>query len=170
MAAIKPLFVHQPGAAWKYSNTGYVLLGVIAERAGGAPLPALIEQQVAAPAGLRETAWDSDPDRAPGRAMGYGFSNGGEKCSISFGWVRAPVVSTSYVGASGAIPRLGIFANGTMGSEPPPHPGSRAATSSRRSNQQRCRQLLSLGQALLRIPPAGWSQYQSEGSRRDASD
>ena len=95
MAAIKPLFVHEPGTGWEYSNTGYVLLGVIAERAAGAPLPVLIEQHLAVPAGLQETSWDSDPDRVQGRAVGYGFRKGG--------WVRAPMVSTSYVGASGAI-------------------------------------------------------------------
>jgi CubicO group peptidase (beta-lactamase class C family) len=95
MAAIRPLFAHEPGAARTYSNTGYVLLGVIAQRAGGAPLPALIERHLVAPAGLAETAWDSDPDRAQGRAIGYGFRHGG--------WVRAPSVSTSYIGASGAI-------------------------------------------------------------------
>ncbi len=87
--------MHEPGTEWKYSNTGYVLLGVIAERAAGAPLPALIGQHLAAPAGLQETSWDSDPDRAEGRAVGYGFRKGG--------WARAPVVSTSYVGASGAV-------------------------------------------------------------------
>lgn len=95
MAAIKPLFVHKPGTAWEYSNTGYVLLGVIAERAGGAPLSTLLEQHVLTPAGLRETTWDSDPAGAQGRAMGYGFRKGS--------WVRAPFVSTSYIGASGAI-------------------------------------------------------------------
>jgi D-alanyl-D-alanine carboxypeptidase len=95
MAAIRPLFAHEPGTRWKYSNTGYVLLGVIAEKAGRAPLATLIEQQVLAPAGLGETAWDGDPARTQGRAIGYGFRNGG--------WVRAPLVSTSYVGASGAI-------------------------------------------------------------------
>lgn len=100
MAAIKPLFVHPPGAGWKYSNTGYVLLGVIAESAGGAPLPELIEHHLSVPAGLRETAWDSDPDRAQGRATGYGFSAG--SWFSSGNWVRAPKVSTSYVGASGA--------------------------------------------------------------------
>ena len=95
MAASKPLFVREPGTGWRYSNTGYVLLGVIAERAGGAPLPTLIDQHLAAPAGLRETAWDSDPDQAQERAVGYGFRNGD--------WVRAPRVSSSYIGASGAI-------------------------------------------------------------------
>ena len=95
MAAIVPLFVHEPGAAWAYSNTGYVLLGVIAERAGASQLPTLIEQHLTTPAGLRETAWDENPDTTPRRAVGYGFRKNG--------WVRAPAVSASYVGVSGAI-------------------------------------------------------------------
>jgi len=99
MARVNPLFVHEPGAGWRYSNTGYVLLGVIAERAAGAPLPVLIEQ-LAALAGLRETAWDADPGRASGRAIGYGFNDSWLRKGR---WVRAPAVSASYVGASGAI-------------------------------------------------------------------
>jgi CubicO group peptidase (beta-lactamase class C family) len=95
MSAINPLFVNKPGAGWKYSNTAYVLLGVIAELAGGAPIATLINGQLSTPAGLTETGWDIDPDRAQGRATGYGFRNSR--------WVQAPVVTTSYVGASGGI-------------------------------------------------------------------
>jgi len=95
MARTEPRFVHEPGAGWTYSNTGYALLGVIAERAGGAPLETLLVRHVLEPAGLRETDWDSDPEGTLGRATGYGFRNGG--------WVRAPRVTSSYVGASGAV-------------------------------------------------------------------
>jgi D-alanyl-D-alanine carboxypeptidase len=95
LSRIEPLFVSEPGARWSYSNTGYVLLGIVAERAGGTYLPQLLREQLFLPAGLAETDWDDDPDSAIGRAIGYGYQHGG--------WVRAPFVSSSYVGASGAI-------------------------------------------------------------------
>jgi D-alanyl-D-alanine carboxypeptidase len=95
MAALEPLFVGEPGGQFSYSNTGYVLLGIVAERAARVPLPQLLEEQLFVPAGLEETAWDDDHDPPTARATGYGFHRGS--------WVRAPFASSSYVGASGAI-------------------------------------------------------------------
>ena len=46
-----PLFA--PGAAFSYSNTGYLLLGLIAERAGGEPIAAQLHDRIIAPLGLR---------------------------------------------------------------------------------------------------------------------
>ncbi len=43
---------YEPGKHWWYSNVGYVLLGRIAERAGGAPLRQLIERRVLLPLGM----------------------------------------------------------------------------------------------------------------------
>lgn len=47
--------VGPPGGPWSYSNYGYVLLGRIAELAGGGPLADLIQQRIVAPLGLRRT-------------------------------------------------------------------------------------------------------------------
>jgi D-alanyl-D-alanine carboxypeptidase len=41
-----------PGTHWHYSNTGYEILGMIAEQIGGEPLAALLEKRVLAPAGM----------------------------------------------------------------------------------------------------------------------
>lgn len=43
---------YTPGQHWSYSNLGYVLLGRIAERGGGAPLARLIEARVLLPLGM----------------------------------------------------------------------------------------------------------------------
>ncbi|MFD4507672.1 serine hydrolase domain-containing protein [Streptomyces sp. NPDC058457] len=53
----RPLFVPKPGAAtrWAYSNTNYLLAGMIAEKAGGASWPDLVEHRVIAKLGLRNT-------------------------------------------------------------------------------------------------------------------
>ncbi|MDO8189534.1 serine hydrolase domain-containing protein [Conexibacter sp. JD483] len=44
-----------PGSRWEYSNTNYLLLGEIAERAGRAPFQRLLQRFVTRPLGLRET-------------------------------------------------------------------------------------------------------------------
>jgi D-alanyl-D-alanine carboxypeptidase len=49
----KPAFA--PGKGWGYSNTNYVLLGLVAERAGGAPWAEQIGQDFLVPLGLAST-------------------------------------------------------------------------------------------------------------------
>jgi CubicO group peptidase (beta-lactamase class C family) len=93
MAATRPLFRSEPGDRWAYSNTGYVLLGVVAERAGGRPIAELLEREVARPAGLTSIAWDEPAD--PQGARGHALQDGR--------WIAAPHVSASFMGASGAI-------------------------------------------------------------------
>ena len=45
----------RPGAHWHYSNTGYTILGEIAEVAAGKPLSQLIEAQILLPLGMRRS-------------------------------------------------------------------------------------------------------------------
>jgi CubicO group peptidase (beta-lactamase class C family) len=45
----------EPGARWSYSNLGFLMLGLIAERVDGRPLPEVIRQQVLAPLGMNST-------------------------------------------------------------------------------------------------------------------
>ncbi|MFJ3896061.1 serine hydrolase domain-containing protein [Streptomyces sp. NPDC090083] len=54
----RPLFVPQPGGAtrWAYSNTNYLLAGMIAEKAGGASWQDLVEHRIIAKLGLRNTS------------------------------------------------------------------------------------------------------------------
>ncbi|MFK0281148.1 serine hydrolase domain-containing protein [Streptomyces sp. NPDC090499] len=54
----RPLFVPRPGAAtrWAYSNTNYLVAGMIAEKAGGASWPDLVAHRVIAKLGLRNTS------------------------------------------------------------------------------------------------------------------
>ncbi|WP_406124519.1 serine hydrolase domain-containing protein [Streptomyces sp. NBC_00989] len=53
----RPVFVPQPGGPtrWAYSNTNYLLAGMIAEKAGGASWRDLVEHRVIAKLGLRNT-------------------------------------------------------------------------------------------------------------------
>ena len=56
-AAWQPL-LFEPGAGHHYSNIGYDILGLIAARAGGKPLPVLYRERIFEPLGLDATAYD----------------------------------------------------------------------------------------------------------------
>jgi D-alanyl-D-alanine carboxypeptidase len=62
-----------PGTAWSYSNTGYILLGLIVEAAGGNPLDQELDRRVVQPLGLRGTYLPGDAGELPG-PMSRGYS------------------------------------------------------------------------------------------------
>jgi D-alanyl-D-alanine carboxypeptidase len=68
-AAHPPAF--EPGTRWAYSNTGYIVLGLIAEAADGRPLAAQLRARIFAPLKLRHTSLDSEPHIAGRYAHGY---------------------------------------------------------------------------------------------------
>jgi CubicO group peptidase (beta-lactamase class C family) len=60
-----------PGERFSYSNGGYVVLALIAERVSGMPFPELLRERVCVPAGMRDTEFlrsDELPERT---AAGY---------------------------------------------------------------------------------------------------
>lgn len=62
------------GSAWAYSNTGYVLLGMIAERATNETLPELIDRRIIGPLALEGTLLPIDSWQVPEpMARGYGY-------------------------------------------------------------------------------------------------
>ena len=68
-----PLFA--PGAEINYSNTNYVLLGLIAEQVTGVELPELFDERLLAPLELNATAFPALADAAipAPSSNGYGF-------------------------------------------------------------------------------------------------
>ncbi|GLW78704.1 serine hydrolase [Actinokineospora globicatena] len=64
-----PLFT--PGARWSYSNTNYILAGLIAEKASGRALNRLVSERIAGPLGLRDTFLATDARVRPGHIHGY---------------------------------------------------------------------------------------------------
>lgn len=68
-AAVPPLF--RPGTNYQYSNTGFVLLGRIAEQATGTDIATLYERRIFGPLGLVRSAWDPQGPIAGPHASGY---------------------------------------------------------------------------------------------------
>jgi D-alanyl-D-alanine carboxypeptidase len=62
-----------PGTAWAYSNTGYILLGLIVEAATGNPLDQELDRCILGPLGLRHTYLPGDARELP-VPMSRGYS------------------------------------------------------------------------------------------------
>ncbi|MBM3623616.1 MAG: beta-lactamase family protein [Alphaproteobacteria bacterium] len=62
----------EPGSRFLYSNTNFLLLGLIAEKVSGKPLPEFLKERIFAPLGMTSTALTIDPDTVvPGLATAY---------------------------------------------------------------------------------------------------
>jgi CubicO group peptidase (beta-lactamase class C family) len=66
-----------PGEKWAYSNTGYVLLGMIVHKVSGKSYDALLQERVFKPLGMKATRRDSHDEVVPNRATGYLWAGGG---------------------------------------------------------------------------------------------
>ena len=64
-----------PGDRWSYSNTGYVLLGIIIHRVSGTFYGDFLRDHVFQPLGMRTTRIISEADIVPNRAAGYRLVN-----------------------------------------------------------------------------------------------
>jgi CubicO group peptidase (beta-lactamase class C family) len=68
--AHKPLDF-RPGDQWQYSNTGYVVAGMIAEKAAGEPLMTYLKRKIFDPLGMKSVR-DLDETNGPAFSHGYG--------------------------------------------------------------------------------------------------
>ena len=72
----------QPGAEHRYSNTGYVLLSIVAGRASGGSLRRVAEEGIFRPLGMTDTRFRDDRrELVPRRAHGYVPARGGWQLS-----------------------------------------------------------------------------------------
>jgi D-alanyl-D-alanine carboxypeptidase len=85
-----------PGARgrWRYSNTNYVLLGILIEKVTGNTLAKEIRQRILTPLNLSRTYFD--PDERPEGLVVHGYAGASDWTSIhlSYGWGSASMVST----------------------------------------------------------------------------
>jgi CubicO group peptidase (beta-lactamase class C family) len=61
----------EPGTQWEYSNYGFLLLGAVIERVGGASYYDQVAARVLAPAGMTATGSAPEDSLVPGRSAGY---------------------------------------------------------------------------------------------------
>jgi CubicO group peptidase (beta-lactamase class C family) len=72
--AIPPAYA--PGTNWKYSNLGYVTLGILIHRVSGQYFGDFLQDRVFKPLGMSTTRIMSEADIIPNRAAGYRLENG----------------------------------------------------------------------------------------------
>ncbi|WP_396219213.1 serine hydrolase [Gemmatimonas sp.] len=95
MASALPL-EFPAGTRWNYSNTGYVLLGIVITRVTGRPYDEFLRERIFTPAGMPTIRVITEADVVPNRAHGY--------LPTASGWEHAAWVA----------PRLNTTADGSM--------------------------------------------------------
>ena len=90
---LQPSFA--PGEKWTYSNTGYVLLGIIVRKASGMFYGDVLAERVFKPLGMKTARVISESDIVPHRAAGYTLVKGEWK---NQDWV-SPSLNTTGDGA-----------------------------------------------------------------------
>ena len=83
------------GSAWNYTNTGYVLLGMLLERVTKQPYAALLDKEFFEPLGMRSAA--SCPSRPSDAAYAVGYQ---EEAGT---WRRADYLSMTHPFAAGSL-------------------------------------------------------------------
>lgn len=86
----------KPGETVSYSNSGYILLGAIIEKASGKSYEDFIEQEIFAPLGMKRSRYGRREEIVPGRVAGY------EKTEDGFG-VAQFISWTQSAGAGGLM-------------------------------------------------------------------
>ncbi len=74
IAALPPLAA--PGVAWRYSNTGYLLLGLVIQATSGRPYGDLLAERIFGPLGMVSAQVNSLSAIIPQRAQGYELVDG----------------------------------------------------------------------------------------------
>jgi D-alanyl-D-alanine carboxypeptidase len=72
-----------PDASFEYSNTNYVLLGLIAEKAGGRPLAEQFQERLFGPVGLTQTSYPATDDTSMPAPYSHGYMYGGSYYALA---------------------------------------------------------------------------------------
>ena len=94
----EPTFEPGESGKWAYSNTGYVLLGMVIEKLDGEPLEKILERRIFKPAGMQDTQlWNGVPDTEFGLPKAYykaPYTLETTEWNMSQGWAAGGVIST----------------------------------------------------------------------------
>ena len=94
-----------PGEAFSYSNGGYVVLALLAERASGVPFRELVRTRVCEPAGMTSTAFLRSDELPGDAALGYLEVDGVERTNL----FHLPVRGTGDGGIYSTVADLRTF-------------------------------------------------------------
>ncbi|MFB9690700.1 serine hydrolase domain-containing protein [Amycolatopsis plumensis] len=89
-----------PGTKWEYSNTNYVLAGLLIERVTGRPVAEQVTARVIRKAGLHDTYWPQVGDETIRGPHPHGYArSGGDVVDVteldpSWGWAAGQLIST----------------------------------------------------------------------------
>ncbi|MGZ3141912.1 serine hydrolase domain-containing protein [Lentzea chajnantorensis] len=92
---------HQPGEKFKYSNTNYVLLGLIAQKVTGRPIAENVDQRIVQKLKLKDTYWPGQGEQGirGKHAKGYdrvkGVPTDVTEMDPSWGWAAGQIVSST---------------------------------------------------------------------------
>ncbi|RKT85280.1 D-alanyl-D-alanine carboxypeptidase [Saccharopolyspora antimicrobica] len=91
-----------PGERWEYSNTNYVLAGLLIERVTGRPVSEQVTDRVIRPIGLRDTYWPGIGDRTVQgpHPRGYAATADGQVVDATeidpgWAWAAGALISTN---------------------------------------------------------------------------
>lgn len=98
MRATGAKLLFEPGTDYRYSNTGFVLLGIVIEKVSGVSYRDFMQARLFTPLGLSHTAVDDDAEIVPNRASGYS-----DDPKASSGFDNASFTSMTYPGGAGAL-------------------------------------------------------------------
>ncbi|HEX4682104.1 MAG TPA: serine hydrolase domain-containing protein [Gemmatimonadaceae bacterium] len=88
----------EPRSRYSYSNTGFLILGRIVEKASGQPFGGFLQQRIFTPLDLAHTAYEPRRDSRDGREMASGYTSFGLSDPIA-----AEPEAPSWAGMAGAI-------------------------------------------------------------------
>jgi D-alanyl-D-alanine carboxypeptidase len=102
----------RPGTSWHYSNTNYLILGMLAERVGGASLATQLQQRFFGPLRLDHTIYQSAMKAKGPLARGYRFLGTNPKLpAIDLSDGTSVVPFTSVVTAAGGAGSIATTAD-----------------------------------------------------------
>lgn len=91
-----------PGGGWSYSNTNYILTGMILEKLTGKSMADLVQQRIARPLGLKRTYYADPRATDTGRGYAHGYAANFSEKPLTYTDISDRPLG-GWAGAAGAI-------------------------------------------------------------------